>query len=573
SLAAASSELGSLAAALRAETANAPERSLRALTLADWHSGPENRTWLSLLMAAAVALLLVACANLANLTLARHSRRRHELAVRTALGASRLHITRQLFLEGLVLALVGSTLGVLLSEWLLGAMLAALPSDRVQTVPGLARLGVNLPVLLFTFGVATAASLVIGLLPAWRASRANLRDVLNSEGHAVSAAGSRMRAVLVAAQLAFSLALLSASVLIAQSASQLMRHSLSAPLEEVLTARLEPSPGRLAGAARRPYLDDVLERLAASTGSAPAVLTFTPFERGCCEVDARAEGRDAAAADATESLVRAGAGPFLDVLGVRLLAGRQLERTDAEGTLPVALVSQSFAQQLWPGAEAVGKRFRLEDSPETWRTVVGVVADVFPARPANEVYLPLAQEPRALSSVSLILRSGGPVSMESLRLMLREIDSTLPPPRIATLAQAEAEIGSGSSMVARLMGGYALLAALLAGIGVYGVNAFASAQRERELGIRSALGARRGELLLLLLRSGGTSIAVGLGLGLGLALALAKLMSHQLEGVVDLDLRLIAAAACFLALVASLGSVLPARRASAVDPLTALRAE
>lgn len=163
--------------------------------------------------------------------------------------------------------------------------------------------------------------------------------------------------------------------------------------------------------------------------------------------------------------------------------------------------------------------------------------------------------------------------MESLRSMLREIDSSLPPPRIATLAQAEAEIGSGSSLVARLMGGYALLAALLAGIGVYGVNAFASAQRERELGIRSALGARRGELLLLLLRSGGTSIAVGLGLGLGLALALAKLMSHQLEGVVDLDLRLIAAAAGFLALVASLGSVLPARRASAVDPMTALRAE
>jgi predicted permease len=460
---------------------------------------------------------------------------------------------------------------VLLSEWLLNAILAVLPAEAVRTVPGLSRLGIDRHVLLFTLGVSAAASLAIGLMPALWASRPGLLGVLKAEGRTLSGAGSRTRAALVAAQLAFSLALLSASVLIGQSASQLMQHGMTVRPEEVVTAGLEPSPQRLERAARLPYVEETLARVQARTGSAAAVVTFNPFERGCCTLRASAEGSSVEAAEAPFGLVRSGTGPFLDILGLRLLGGRALAATDGEGALPVAVVSRAFAQQLWPGEDAIGKRFRLEDSPETWRTVVGVMADVFPARPMNEVYLPLAQEPRALASLSLIVRSGGPSSVDSVRAALRELDATLPPPRVGTLADAEAEVGSGSRLVTRLMALYAVLAALLAGLGVYGVNAFASAQRARELGIRSALGARRSDLLALMVRGSSITIAVGLSIGLALALAMAKLMSHQLEGVVALDLRMIAAAAGFLALVASLGSLLPARRASAADPMTALR--
>jgi predicted permease len=573
SAAAVDAELGALAEALRARSVNTPERSLRTVPLSDWHNGPANRVWMGLLMAAAVALLLVACANLANLTLARHARRRHELAVRAALGASRLQLARQLLCEVLLLTLVGAALGVLLSGWLVNAIVAALPSEALRTVPGLARIGIDRHVLLFTLGVSFAASLVIGLLPALWASRPGLLEALKAEGGTLSAAGSRTRSVLVAAQLAFSLALLSASVLIGQSAGQLMQHGMSVRTEEIITARLEPSPLRLEGAARRPYVEEVLANLEARTGAKAAIVTFTPFERGCCTLRASAEGSAIDPAEAPYGLVRSGTGPFLDILGLRLLGGRTLAATDGEGALPVAVVSRAFAQQLWPGEDALGKRFRLEDSPETWRTVVGVMADVFPARPMNEVYLPLAQEPRALASLSLVVRSGGPSSVDSVRAALRELDANLPPPRVGTLADAEAEVGSGSRLVTRLMALYAVLAALLAGLGVYGVNAFASAQRARELGIRSALGARRRDLLALMVRGSSVTILVGLSIGLALALAMAKLMSHRLEGVVALDLRMIAAAAGFLALVAALGSLLPARRASAADPMTALRRE
>jgi putative ABC transport system permease protein len=531
------------------------------------------RRALLLLGGAVGLLLLIACANVANLVLARGLSRARELAVRTALGASGRRIVRQLLTETLVLAGAGGAAGIALAVITVRALRTLLPPD----LPRLAEVGVDARVLGASIAITLVTGLVLGVLPARRATRFDLQDSLRDGGRALGdRSGRRLSGGLVVAQVALAVLLVTGAGLLVRSLVALQRADTGIGRMEVVTARLDlPTAQYPSAAQRNAFYEGLLTRLGALPGVASvAVTSQLPFS-GHYQGSAMAVEHVTTDPNDLPMFVHRRVTPqTFDALGVPLMRGRLLTAADGEeGALPVAIVDEAAAGEFWPGEDPIGKRVGRPWMNELL-TVVGVVGSVLDGEMAGAaertVYTPLAKEPP--HSVFVVLNSAaGMGAVPALRGAVRELDPTVPVSDVGTVRSLVSSTLAAQRLAATLLGAFGLLALALAAVGIYGVLAYTVEQRGRELALRLALGADGGRLLRMVLGEGLRLTAVGAALGLAAALALTRLLSGMLHGVGATDPATMAVVVLVI-LAAAVGAVLiPARRASRLDPMQVLR--
>ncbi|HVT18496.1 MAG TPA: ABC transporter permease [Thermoanaerobaculia bacterium] len=574
----AAAEMAAIAQALACEHPRTNRGwTVSAVSFTDHFIPAEVRRFFFSMLAAVGCVLLIACINVASLTMSRVSQRTREIAIRGALGAGRWGVVRQLLIESLVVALLGTALGLALA-WqgvaLFNAVLVAM------NPPTWLRIAVDGPALLFTLGLMLAAILLSGLLPALQVSRTRLNEVLKDEGRgSTSLRLGWLSRVVVVAELALSCALLVAAGLMVKSIVRSEANPLGFPTAHLLTLRVPlfeasyPKP-----ADRSAFHQRLLARLREIPGvEAVAGSTSLPAiqaESDSLAVEGRAYPTTGDYPVAHSTVVSDG---LFASLGVRPLAGREFERLDGARSRPVAVVNQSLARRLWPRESALGKRIRLAAGPpdEPWRTVVGVVPDLllygFDDKKPDGIFLPLAQSGPARLSYVLRTRADSQALVARVRAEVLALDKDTPIYFVKTMEKAAAEDRFFVQLFGALFSIFGLCALVLAAVGIYGVIAFSVERRTQEIGVRMALGARRGEILGLLMRQGALQLAVGLALGLPLAFGLAQPLGAMLFRVVPGDPAVFAGVAAALSAVALLASLVPGQKATLVDPLVALR--
>ena len=535
---------------------------------------------LAILMAAVLFVLLIACANLANLMLGRTAARRRELAVRTAMGAGRARLVRQIVTEALVLALIGGASGVLMAYWATG-FFVALAGD---SIPGAEQIRLDARVLGFAFLVATVSALLAGLLPAVQASRAAVADVLREGGRQGGPAGSRRtRSVLVAAEVALALVLLTGAGLLLQTLWGMQRVDRGFSVERIGMATISlPSGSYRTPDDVRGFYARLLERVRAVPGVESAALgsgVLLPLiaNSGFFSVEGKPIPPPEQRPEYPYELVSPG---YFETIGARMARGRTFAEQDHAQAPFVAVVNETLANSAWPGEDPIGRRMRPGDGSDSgvpWLTVIGVVKDLRRAdvkrgiRP--EVYLSSLQ--RTPRTQTIIFRAAGDPSaaMTTIRREVQALDPQLPLFRVTTLEAELAGTLSQPRFQATLLTGFAAIALLLASIGIYGVTSHAVSQRTQEVGIRMAMGAPRATVRMLILRQHVAPALVGIAIGLAGAFVLSRFLSSLLYGVGAVDLRTYAAVTLALGAVAVAACWLPASRAMRVDPLIALRNE
>ena len=541
------------------------------------------RKALLLLLGAVALVLLIACANIANLLLARAATRRREIAVRTALGASRWRIVRQLLTESVLLAGVGGVCGALLAAWSFEFLKKLVPDGMALT----ADLKLDATVLLYALGVSALTGVLFGLAPALSASRVELGEALKQAGGrtGLSAGGGRLRGAFVVAETALALILLVGAGLLIQTVYNLRhQYSLFRP-EELLTVRTVLPEGKYSEHARRSaFYDEVLERVSALPGVVSAgYSTSVPlqWQGGANGLTLDEPPPAGVVANAIHRQVSA---DYLQTMGFTLREGRYLAERDDQKAQLVAVVNETMARQFWPNGSALGRQFKFAqtgDRPEPWRTIVGVVADVrqmgMDAPVKAEMYVPYRQVStfRFFAPRDLVVRTtGDPLALvPSVRREVQAVDPDQPLSNIATMEKLLGEQTGSRGTGVVLLAAFAALALLLAVLGIYGVLAYFVAQHTPEIGVRLALGARSRDILSLVLKKGMALALGGVLVGGVLAFALTRLMSSLLFGVTATDPVTFAAVALLLTAVAFLACYLPARRATKVDPMEALRYE
>ena len=538
-------------------------------------------TQLAILLGAVGLVLLVACANVAGLLLARGAARGRELAVRAALGAGRGRIARQLLAETLVLAGAGAALGLVVAAGLLRLLVAFAPAG----VPRLEEARLDLVVCGFAVASALVAGLLAGSAPALGASRLDLRSGLG--GRSVPVASDRGRRGLVAAQVALSLVLVTGAALLARTNVALNREPLGFDPAGLLTARVALPTARYPDpeTTTRAFLA-FLERVRTVPGVASASLSSqAPLVPGGGSNGLVPEGRPQNMESAIVSRLQIVTPGYFETVRTPLLGGRGFTADDRRGAPRVMIVSETFARIAWPGENAVGKRVACcEGTPEApvWKEVVGVAADTRSSGPAfdlrPEFYLPLDQAPDDAwrwiqRRLTLVARSGG-VAPEALiggvRDALREVDPAVPLFDVASMSERHAGTLAQARFQAGLLAAFAVSAVVLTAVGLYGVIAFGVAQRTREIGVRMALGASEGSVLRLIAAQTAWVALPGMVLGLTGAWAAGRALSSLLHGVSPHDPWSLAAAAGLLLAVAVCASAVPARRATHIDPARAL---
>jgi predicted permease len=543
----------------------------------------DARPALLMLLGAVAFVLLIACANVANLMLARATSRRRELAVRTALGASPLRLVRQLLTESLVLALAGGALGVLVAVWGVDALLAMAP----DALPRASEVALDGRVLLFSLGLALATGVAFGLVPALSASRPNLDEGLRDGARGASSARGRLKRALVVGELALSLMLLVGTGLMVRSFLLLRAVDPGMRADHVLTLRAAlPTPKGAPTAADRAgwvaWFARTSARLAELPGvRAAAAADILPFDGNDSRYTFELEGEPPRrAVDLPHEEVRQVTPGYFEALGIALVRGRVLGAADGAGAPGVVVINQALARRYWPhGDDPVGKRLKLHvGNDRGWSTVVGVVADVHgfgldqPAHP--ELFVPYAQMPDS-AGMALVVRSDGDAAAlaPAARAALAELDATQPIFDVKPMSELVAASLAQRRFALVLMLIFAAVALLLAAVGIYGVMAYTVAQRTQEIGIRVALGASAASVLGLVVGDGMRLVGAGLALGLGGALLVTRLVASLLYGVSATDAATFVSIALVLAAVALAAIVIPARRAMRVDPMQALRSE
>jgi predicted permease len=549
-----------------------------AMSLSDRVVGDLKRP-LGVLFGAVGLLLLIGCANIANLMLVRANARSREIAVRCCLGAGPKRIAAQLFTESVLLAAAGAAGGLLLAYWGMQA-LRRLPVDQF---PRMNEVHVEPAVLAFTVGVAVLTGLLCGLAPALRASRVEPQHAVTAGSRSSSSPQTRrLSDGFVVTQFALSLVLLVAAGLLLRSYRHLSTLDLGYQVENVLVGRISlPSPPYDSSTAVRAFYGQLLDRARAIPGVTEAGLASqVPLTRGNTQSNVVVEGQEPRPGDpvlvANARTVTPG---YFRALGSPVLEGRGFEDTDDDRSMRVGIVDETFARRFWPNERAIGKRFRWQGNTSSapWVTIVGVVPNVKHNRldetPDLQVYEPFAQ--RSSWDNYLVVRSTS--EPEGLVFRIREeivaLDPSLPLYDVHTMASAV----RGSLGLRRLMnvllGGFALIALVLAAIGIYGVISLGVSARGKEFGIRIALGAQTADVRWQVLRHGLALATVGVGLGIAGALVLTRLLQRLLFGVAPNDWITFATVALILSAAAVLASYVPARRATRADPLSALRAE
>jgi len=556
--------------------------SAKVMSLGDRLYG-DVRTSLIVLFAAVGCVLLIACANVANLLLARATTRRREIALRSALGASRWRVVRQLLTESVLLAVTGGIAGLLLASFGTDLLIAITPTD----IPRIAETSVDGRVLLFAFSVATITGLVMGIIPALNASRLNLNEMLK-EGGRGSAGGRRgsVRSALVITEVAVAVTLLVGAGLLAQSFMRLMKVDSGFNSDNVLTIRVG-LPGGLYETPEQ--ITSFHERLLERIGTLPGIASYStvaplPFSRGNIGVGFSVEGR----ANPTlrpfpyETAIRLIGPDYFRTMGTPVRQGRGITARDTLGQPNVIVINESLARAYFADEDPIGKRINpsmsVDEHDPAMREIVGIVADSRPrgpgVEPEPESYVPISQLP-ALGSITLLIRTDSDPNnlTAAVRQEISNLDSKAPVYDVRMLNEYLSETVAQPRFNSLLSGVFAIVALLLTGIGLYGVISYSVSQSTQEIGVRMALGAQPGNVIRLIIGKGMLLTFVGLAIGLVAAFLLTRLMESLLYGVTATDTVTFLTVAFALSAVSLLACWIPARRATRIDPMVALRYE
>ena len=586
-------EVAALARAQGQENANNYPRGFGASVrpLDEEVVGPSVRTSLFVMLGAVGLVLLIACANVANLLLARAASRRKEVAVRTALGAGRARIMRQLLTESVMLALAGGAVGIVLALWGVDLLVALAP----EGTPRVAEVGLDARVVGFTFGVSLLTGVIFGLVPALYSSKVDLNESLKEGGRGGTEGASRgrLRGLLVVGEFALALVLLAGAGLLVKSFTRVLEESPGFDSRGVLTMRLVLSQSKYNGYDQhRAFYSNLFTRLRQLPGvEAVGANNLLPLNGSGGSRGFLIEGRPVPQGQShPEEQLRFITPGYFEAMRVPLLRGRDFEDRDVTGQTRVAVVSRSMAERHWPGEEAIGKRFAYanirrgsEHQPE-WIEIVGIVGDIkhrgLDLESKPEIYVPVYQplftnRPTPPLSLYVAVRtSGDPAALaSSVRREVAAVDPEQPLANVRTMEERLAESVAQRRFNMTLLGVFACVALVLAGVGVYGVMAYAVARRTHEIGVRVALGAQRSDVVRLVLRQGMWLALAGVGVGVAGAYAATRLMTGLLYGVSPTDPLTFLGVSALLTAAALLACLVPARRATKVDPMVALRYE
>ena len=555
---------------------------IKLVTLSE-HTVGNVRPTLIVLLAAVAFVLLIACANVANLLLARAADRQREMAIRSALGASRARVVRLLLAESVVIALLGGAAGLMLAIWGIDLLVALKPAN----LPRVAEIGIDPSVFGFAALLSLLTGVGFGLVPAWHVSRPDLNEGLKESSRSATGGRSRqrLRAALVVSEVALSLVLLIGAGLMIRSFARLLSVDPGFEPKNVLTAFVSLPTGKYADAQRQGAF---FEQLIARTQTLPGVLAAgvvsdMPLVGGNSTVF-EIEGRPEASAG-RKPLVdyRAISSDYFRAMGIRLLKGRAFSAQDGADAPGVVIINETLAKKFFPNENPIGKRLGLSGPPD-WREIVGVVEDVrnygLDADVKPEAYLPFLQNAQGYlsgvaSGMNIVARTAGDPSAlaNAFRAQVQALDKDQPISEIGTLESQLAESIAQRRFNMLLLVVFAVLALVLAGTGIYGVIAYTVAQRSQEMGIRMALGASKRQILTLVFRHALLTTLVGVSVGLLAAFGLTRLMSSLLYDVAPTDPLVFAGITALLLLVALAAAYVPARRAMRVNPVVALRYE
>jgi putative ABC transport system permease protein len=538
------------------------------------------RTALWLLMGVVGFLLLIACANVANLLLARSAARQQEIAIRRALGADRWRLVRQFLTESVLLALCGGILGSLLAMWGVEVLVAISP----QNIPRLNEISLNWQVLSFTFFISLATGVVFGLLPALHATNPNLTESLKEGGRSSTEGlrGSRLRNSLVVSEIAIALVMLIGAGLMIKSFVRLQKVDPGFHPERILTLDIGlPSAKYKEDAQVVGFYNQFMTRVAAQRGvESVAAVSSLPLSGGGDVISFEVEGRPIApvAGQAVDSEYRIITPGYFATMGIPLVKGEAITERHTADAPAVIVINETFAKRFFPNEDPIGKRLNL-GNPQTapWRAIIGVVKDVrhegLDTEPYPQMYSPVAQFPRRAMTMVARTNTDPMALVPSVRSELSAIDRDQPLYNVRTMEQVLAASIARQRFNMLLIAIFASVGLVLAAVGIYGVISYSVTQRTHEIGIRMALGAQTRDILRMVVGQGMLLVVFGVGIGLGAAFLLTRLMSSLLYGVTATDPLTFIGLSVLLAVIALLACLIPARKATRVDPMIALRYE
>jgi putative ABC transport system permease protein len=560
------------------------DRGVSIRTLSTAFTEDSSASFVGILQLGALLVLLVACANLGGLLLARANDRQREVAVRTALGASRMRIVRQLVTETIVLSLVASAIALIFARTGLDLLHASIPAEMARYIEGWNNVRLSVRLVAVIPACALVLGVIVGIIPALSVARGNLTGALKDGERGGSGGVKRQRArqLLVVAEIAFALTLLVAAGLALAGSARMINAPSGFDSRSLLTFNV-PLPQNTYGdaAVRREFANRLLTQIEAIPGvERVAVANVLPAAGWSPSrplfVEDAPEHESARQPTTGYRAVSAG---YFETMKIRMVSGRPFASVDGEHSQPVAIVSASLAQRYWPGRDAIGERLKLGDANDPWFTIIGVADDVtmynwWDGRDFSAVYVPLRQSPPT-NGMSVVVRTRGEPSAlaGTARVALASVDPLLAVDNVRTMAQAIDVSTFGLNFMGALLGICGAIALLLAVVGTYSMMSYAVSQRRHEFGIRMALGASAQDVLRLSLQQAGMLTAAGLGIGVVLAGILARLMSSALAGVVQLDLTTLAAVTGTLGVVSVAAAYLPAWRSVRFDPATVLRSQ
>ena len=535
--------------------------------------GAQRQSYL-LLFGAVGCVLLIACANIANLLLARFAGRRREIAARFALGAGRADVIRELVTESMIVAVLGGIVGVLFAEWALSALVAF----GADLIPRAVEIGIDLRALGFALVVTLASGLAIGLLPALQASRVNVLEALKELGRGTVGSGSRLRGGLLVAEVSLSLIVLIGAGLLLTSFARLQRVQPGFEPEGLVTAQVVLPPQRYPRERLVAFYEQLYQRLSALPGATSAALTDrVPLTGATTPAPVAVTGRPLPPLSERPHANRHLVSPkYFSTLGIALRAGRDFDERDSSRMPHVAIVNETFARRYFPGEDPIGRTL-ITGMGQLPSQIVGVVADVrgtnLNTPPGADYFLPALQRPETFTNILVRTNVGAAAMAAAVRDTLRIVDPDLPLLQPQLLTTAIAETVANRKLALVLLGGFAGLALLLASLGVYSVMAHLVAFRTSEIGLRMALGASSGSVMRMVLGHGRRLTLLGIAIGIPGALVVTRLMQQTLFEVDAADPIVYVVLSVFLLLVAECASWFPARRATRIDPLIALRTD
>ncbi len=539
----------------------------------------EIRQPLLVLLAAVGLVLLITCANVANLLLVRASGRKSEIAIRSALGAGKSRLSRQLITENMLLALIGGALGIFLGVIGIDVLIRLLPED--MPIIGIHHVGIDLRVLMFTLGISLATGLIFGLIPLLQFNDPKLGESLKEGGrNRVGTGNSKIRSLLVVSEVAFALMLLIGAGLLMKSFIQLLNVNPGFQPQNVLTMQFNLPDSRYP---EREQISAFYSQLVEKVKSLPGVInagttSALPLGGNYTDTSFLIEGQSPENRKDQGIWYQLISSEYLQTMGIRLLKGRYFTDQDNFDAPRVVIVTESFARHYFPDGNVIGKRLNFNDPKKPlWREIVGVASDVkqFGLNKENPIAIYFHQKQSASPFVTLAIRtSGNPLNLASeIRSQVWSIDKNLAVSNVQTMEQVVGSTVNTPRITLSLIGAFATAALLLAALGLYGVVSYSAAQRTNEIGIRMALGAEQSDVLRMVVRQGMALAAIGVAIGLMGAFALTRLMSKLLFGVSATDPMTFVVISALLTLIALVASYIPAHRASKIDPVIALRYE